>query len=128
MRAGVILPESTVVAGLPAFDGFGGGFVAGVGGELMFAGPAADAGAVGLEVEAAVEFAGRSTVGGGRLGGEQFGEQCGDIGGPVWLVIAAGQTGRPSVSATLSAGEQVVGAQLVVTADTDAQFERDGFE
>ena len=88
----------------------------------MFDRPAADAGAVGLEVEAAVEFAGRSTVGGGRLG-----EQCGDIGGPVWLVIAAGQTGRPSVSATLSAGEQVVGAQLVVTADTDAQFERDGF-
>ena len=56
VRGGVVLPEGAVVAGLPAFDGFGGGFVAGVGGELMCDGPAADAGAVGFEVEAAVEL------------------------------------------------------------------------
>jgi hypothetical protein len=61
---GVVLPEGTVVAGLPAFDGFGRGFVAGVGREVVFEGPAADAGAVGLEVQAAVEFAGDGAVGG----------------------------------------------------------------
>jgi hypothetical protein len=32
VRAGVVLPEGTVVAGLPALDGFGGGFIAGVSG------------------------------------------------------------------------------------------------
>ena len=65
--AGVVLPERAVVAGLPAFDGFGRGFVAGVGSELVFEGPAADAGAVGFEVQAAVEFAGDGAVGGGWL-------------------------------------------------------------
>jgi hypothetical protein len=67
VRGGVVLPERAVVAGLPAFDGFANGFVAGVGVELMSDGPTADTGAVGFEVEAAVEFAGDGTVGGGRF-------------------------------------------------------------
>ena len=124
---GVVLPERPVVAGLPAFDGFWGGFVAGVGRELMFDGPAADAGAVGFEVEPTVKFAGGGTVGGGWFGGEQFGDQGGDLGDPVGEVIATGQAGRPGVGAALSTGEQVVGAQLVVAAQTDAQFVGDGF-
>ena len=62
---GVVLPERAVVAGLPAFDGFANGFVAGVGVELMSDGPTADTGAVGFEAEAAVEFAGDGAVGGG---------------------------------------------------------------
>lgn len=41
-------------------------------------------------------------------------------------MIAAGETGRPSVRLTLGAGEQVVGAELVEAADADAQFEGDG--
>ena len=53
MRAGVVLPKRTVVASLPAFDGLARGFVAGIWGELIFDGPAADTGAVGFEVEAA---------------------------------------------------------------------------
>ena len=65
VRCGVVLPERAVVAGLPAFDGFGWGFVAGVGSELVFERPATDAGAVGFEVEAAVEFAGDRAIGGG---------------------------------------------------------------
>jgi hypothetical protein len=127
VRGGVVLPERAVVACLPAFDGFGSGFVAGVGGELMFDGPAPDAGSIGFEVEATVEFAGRGAVGGRGLGGEQFGDQGGDFSGPVRLVIAARETGRPGFGVTLSAGEQVVGAQLVVATPADAQFERDGF-
>ena len=55
VRGGVVLPEGTEVAGLPAFDGFGRGFVAGVGGQLVGDGPAADAGAVGGKLEAAVQ-------------------------------------------------------------------------
>jgi hypothetical protein len=63
VRGGIVLPEGTVIAGLPAFDGFGRGFVAGVGGELMGDGPAADAGAVGVEVETTMGFTGGGTVG-----------------------------------------------------------------
>jgi hypothetical protein len=61
---GVVLPEGAIIAGLPAFDGFGRGFVTGVGSEFVFERPAADAGAVGVAVEAAVEFAGDGAVGG----------------------------------------------------------------
>jgi len=75
MGAGVVLPERAQIAGLPAFDRFWRGFVAGVGGELVLDGPAADAGAVGFEAEAAVEFAGTCTVGRRRFGGEEFFEQ-----------------------------------------------------
>jgi hypothetical protein len=126
VRGGVVLPEGAVVASLPAFDGFWGGFGAGVGGEMMCDGPAADAGAVGFEVEPAVGFTGRGAVRGRRLGGKEFGEQGGDLGGPIRLVIPARETGRPGVGAALRAGEQVVGAQLVEAADADAQFACDG--
>lgn len=93
MGRGIILPEGAVIAGLPAFDGFGKGLGAGVGGQLMFDGPAADAGAVGFEVEAAMQFAGGGAVGGGRFGGEEFGDQVGDFGGPIRLMIPAGEAG-----------------------------------
>ena len=63
MGTGVILPEGTQVVGLPAFDGFGDGFVAGVLGEVVFEGPAADPGAVGLEVQPTMEFTSASAVG-----------------------------------------------------------------
>jgi len=127
VRGGIVLPEGTVIAGLPAFDGFGSGFVAGVGGELMGDGPAADAGAVGFEVETTMGFTGRGAGGGRWLGGEQFGDQGGDFSGPFRLVIAARQTGRPGFGVALSAGEQVVRAQLVEATEADPQFERDGF-
>ena len=67
MGAGVVLPEGAQIAGLPAFDGFGGGFVAGIGGKLVLDGPAADAGAVGFKIQTPLKFAGAGAVGGGRL-------------------------------------------------------------
>ncbi len=127
VRGGIVLPEGTVITGLPAFDGFGRGFGAGVGGELMGEGPAADAGAVGFEVEPTMGFTGGGAVAGRGLGGEQFGDQGGDFHGPVRWVIAARATGRPGFGAALSPGEQVVRAQLVVATDAHAQFQRDGF-
>ena len=125
VRSGIVLPEGSVVAGLPAFDGFGGGFVAGVGVELMCDGPAAEAGAVGFEVEPAMGFTGHGAVRGRWLGGKEFGDQGGDWGGPIRLMIPAGATGRPDVGTALRAGEQVVGAQWVAAADADAQCECD---
>ena len=52
---GVVLPEGALIAGLPALDRFGSLFGTGVGGQFVFEGPAADAGAVGFAVEAALE-------------------------------------------------------------------------
>ena len=64
MGAGIILPEGTQIAGLPAFDGLGCGFVAGVGRELVLDGPAAHAGAVGFKIQSPLKFAGASAVSG----------------------------------------------------------------
>ena len=119
---GVVLPERTVVAGLPAFDGFGRGFEAGVGGQLVGDGPAADAGPIRFEVAAAVQFAGDARVGTRRLGGEKFGDQGGDFGGPVALVIAAGATGRPGVGVAVGARLEVVAVEFVEAGAGQAQF------
>lgn len=124
---GVVLPECAVVAGLPAFDGFAAGFVTGVGVELMGDGPAADAGAVGLEVETAVEFAGDGAVRTRRFGGEEFGGQGSSFGGPVGMMTSAGKTRRPRVGLALSAGAEIIGAELVEAAQADAQFACGGF-
>lgn len=67
------MPQGAVIAGLPAFDGFGWGFVAGVRSQVIFDGPSANAGSVGFEVEAAEQFAGDGIVGARRFGGEEFG-------------------------------------------------------
>jgi len=95
MGTGVILPEGSQIAHLPAFDGFGRGFVTRVGSPVIFDGPAADTGAVGFETESAEEFAGTSAVGDRGLGGEQFFKQviCG--GWPDGLMISAGDAWRP---------------------------------
>jgi hypothetical protein len=122
VRGGVVLSAGPEVTGLPAFDGLGRGFVAGVGGQLVGDGPAADAGAVGLEVEAAAEFAGGGAVGGAGLGGEEFGEQGGGGGGPVGMVVAAGAAGDPSVGVALGAGAQIGCLQLVEAGTGEAQF------
>src|ERR1017187_8400856 len=87
MGTGIVLPERAPVANLPAFDGLRGLFIASVWGLVVLESPAAHAGAVGLEAQAAVEFAGGGAVGGGRLGGQELGEQGGDWGGPVRMVI-----------------------------------------
>ena len=69
MGADVVLPQSALLASLPAFDRLGSGFVTGVRGELVFNGPAANAGTIGFEVEPTEQFAGAGAVGARRLGG-----------------------------------------------------------
>lgn len=122
--AGVVLPERAGVAGLPAFYGFGRGFVAGVRGQLVCTGPAADAGAVGSEVEPAVEFAGGGTVRRGRLGGQEFGEQRHDFIRPNGVVITAGNPGRPNFGLPLGAGAEVLAVEFVEARSGQSQFPR----
>ena len=123
---GVVLPEGAVVAGLPAFDGFGRGFVAGVRGELVLDRPAADAGAVGLEVQPAMEFAGDGAVGARRFGGEEFGDQRGDFRRPFGMVIATGTTRRPGVGVAGGAGTQIIGVEFVEAGTLQPQFAGSG--
>jgi hypothetical protein len=122
MGRGVVLPEGAVVAGLPAADGLGRGLVAGVGGQFVFKSPAADAGAVGLEVQAAVQFAGGGAIRGGRFGRQELGEQCADRVGPGGMMVAAGAAGCPGLGVPLSAGTQIVGVEFVEAGAGQAQF------
>ncbi len=119
---GVVLPERAVIADLPAFDRFAGRFVAGVRGQVILDGPAPDAGAVGPELEATVQFAGDGTVGARRLGGEEFGDQGADICGPVWVVISAGDSRRPSVGLAVRTGLEVSGVKFVEAGVAETQF------
>ena len=107
------MPKGAPVANLPAFDGFRRGFVAGVWSELVFNGPAPDAGPVGFEIEAAEQFAGGGAVGGRRLGSEEFFQQGHDRSGPSWLMIAAGKTWRPDCGLALGAGTQILAVEFV---------------
>ena len=124
--AGIVLPQGAQITGLPAFDRFGGLLVAGVGGQLVLECPAADAGAVGQEVEAAVEFAGTGAVGGGRFGGKEGGEQDGHLGRPVRMVIAAGTARGPGVGLAVGTSMEVLGIELVEAAAREAQFRGGG--
>ena len=119
---GVVLPEGSLVAGLPAFDGLGWGFVAGIRGELVFDRPATDAGAVGWAAQPAMEFAGDGAVRARRFGGEEFGDQRGDFGGPIGMVIATGTPRSPGVGVAVGAGAQVVGVEFVEAGTRQSQF------
>jgi hypothetical protein len=119
---GVVLPERAGVAGLPAFDGLGRWFVAGVGSEFVFDGPTTDAGAVGFEVEPAEQFAGNGAVGAGRLGREEFGDQGGDLRGPVWVVISAGESGRPGLSVAVSVSLKVLAVEFIEAGTGQPEF------
>jgi hypothetical protein len=119
---GVVLPEGTVIAGLPAFDGFGRGLVAGVGSELVGDGPAPDAGAVGLAVQPAVEFAGHGAVGARRFGGEEFGGQRDGWGGPLGVMIAAGEAGPPGFALAVRAGAEIISVEFVEAGTGQTQF------
>lgn len=119
---GVVLPDGAFGAGLPAFDGLGDRFVTGVGCEVVCDGPAADGGAVGLEGEAAEQFAGASAVGGWRFGGEKFFEQGAGFVGPAGMVIAAGESGRPGAGLSSSAGAEVIRVEFVESGTRQPEF------
>jgi hypothetical protein len=122
MGAGVVLPEGTQIASLPAFDRFRRGFVAGVWGELVFDGPAANAGTVGFKIQTAVEFAGTSAVGRGWFGSEEFFKQGQDLRRSGGMMIATGNPGRPNRSLTFGAGAEVLAVKFVEARSGQAQF------
>ena len=113
MGTGVILPEGSQIAHLPAFDGFGRGFVAGVGCQVVLDGPTADTGAVGFKIESAEEFAGTSAVGDRGFDGEQFFKQVTCGGRPGGLMISAGDAWRPGLGLTLGTGPKVLAVEFV---------------
>ena len=125
VRRGVVLPERAEVAGLPAADGPGGLFIAGVRGKVAGDGPAADTGAVGLEIEPAQQLTGDGAVGGARRGGQQAGGESDGLRRPVWMMIATRSAGLPGVRLPASAGPQIPGAKLVNPRASEAEFERE---
>jgi hypothetical protein len=126
VRGGVVLPEGAQVTGLPAFDGLGRLFVAGVWGQVVFEGPAADAGAIGWEVEAAEQFAGASAVGGGGLGRQEGGELGRDFERPAGAVIPAGGAGSPELGTALGASAQILGVEFVEAGFGQVEFGLNG--
>ena len=125
VRRGVVLPKRAEIAGLPAADGPGGLFIAGVRGKVVGDGPAADTGAVGLESEPAQQLAGGGAVGGARRGGQQAGGESDGLRRPVWMMIATRSAGQPGIRLPASAGAQIPGAQLVNPSAPEAEFERE---
>jgi hypothetical protein len=89
---------------------------------LVFDGPAADAGAVGFEVEAAEQFAGDGAVGARRFGREEFGDQGGDFSGPFRMMIAARESGRPDLRVAGSAGAEILGVEFIEAGTSQPQF------
>jgi len=113
MGRGIELPEFADLGALPAADG-GRGFGVGFGmGELVFAGPATNLGAVEFVVTEPQDFTGREAVVGGRGGAEAFVQEREDIGGPDGGVIATGAAGHPEVLLVVGAGGQVSGVEFV---------------
>jgi hypothetical protein len=113
MGCRIVLPQGAVVTGLPASDGLGRGFARGVGSQAFLDRPATDAGAVGLEVEPTVQFAGGGAVGGRWFGGEKLGQQSCDFLGPNRMMITPGRSGRPGLGQALGTGAQVLAVKFV---------------
>jgi len=122
VRRGIVLPEGAQVARLPTLHRFGLGFKACIRGQLVLDSPAADAGPVGFEVEAAKQFAACGTVGAGRFRGEKLLEQLDDLGWPVGTMIPAGGARRPVLRMTVSTSQKVLAEELVEAAAGQTQF------
>ena len=88
----------------------------------MFDGPAADTGAVGFEIEAAVEFAGGGTVGGRRFGGQELGQEGGHWVSPSGVMVAAGKAWGPRSGLALGTGFKVIGVEFVEARASQPQF------
>ena len=116
------MPEGTIIAGLPALNGFGREFEPRVWSQVIFDGPSANAGAVSFEMEAAQQFAGDGVVGARRFGREKFGDQGGDFGGPLGMMVAARESGRPGLSMAGRASPKIFGVEFVEAGTSQTQF------
>jgi hypothetical protein len=122
MWGGIVLPERTPVPHLPAFDGFGSRFIAGIWSQMVGFGPTADTGPVGLKLEAPQQFAGGSVVGGGWLGTEQAVEQVSHLRRPIGGMIAAGKSGSPALRLPLSTGTQILTVEVMKATPRKLEF------
>lgn len=69
-----------------------------------------------------MEFAGGGAVGGRGLGGEEFGEQGGDVVRPGGVVVAARASGCPDLGLALGTGAEIVAVEFVEAGAGEAQF------
>ena len=122
VRRGVVLPERAEVTDLPAANRLGGLLGAGIRGELAGDGPAADAGAVGFEIQAAEQFAGDGAGGRARRGTQQTGGQRDRIRRPGRMMIAAREPRLPGVGPARRTGPEIIGAKLVNAGQPQAQL------
>jgi hypothetical protein len=81
-----------------------------------------DAGAVGLEVEAAVKFAGTGPVRRWGLGEKEFFEQASDLRRPSRLMIAARKPWRPGFVTALGTRPKMFGVEFVKSCVRQAEF------
>ena len=119
---GIVLPERAEVAGLPAADGLPGLLVTGVRGVVVSESPTADAGTVGLEGEAAQEFAGDGAVGGTGRAREQARGEGNGFCRPVRMMIAPRSARFPLLRPDGRARPEVIGAELVEATEAYAQL------
>ena len=119
---GIVLPEGTPVLGLPALDGFGRGFVAGIGSQVVCDRPATHTGTVRFKAVTAQQFAGREAIGARGFGREQFWEQLGDFRRPRPVMSSARGAGGPGVGSALRTGPQIIAVKFVKAGTGHVQF------
>jgi hypothetical protein len=90
-------------------------------GEVVFGGPATDLSPIDLEVTFAEHFAGRDTVGSGRLAVEPLVQKRLHFGRPCRRVITARNAGSPSGLLMVSARAQIVSVKPVETRSRKAK-------
>lgn len=122
MGRSVILPQGAKISSLPAFDRLGCFFITSIRSQMVFDGPAANAGAVGFELAAPQQFAGDGVVRNRWFGGKEFTCQSSDFCWPSRLMIATGGTRNPSVCAALSTSFEILVEELVKASPADLEF------
>ena len=119
---GIQLPEFADALALPAAHRGPNFFGRDGVGQMVLEGPAADLGAVELEVVEAEGFGGDKAVGAGRRAVQAFVEEVQNGLGPGRGVVAAGAAGEPERPLFFGAGAEVSGGERVEAAGRDAEL------
>ena len=110
---GIELPEGAQLEALPSA---GGGRRPGRDGrvrQVVCEGPAANRGRIEIKAQAALEFGGDETIGGGWTDAQQLTHERFDIRRPIRGVVTPRGAGDPVGFATFGAGAKVIGVKLV---------------
>ena len=122
VRRSIVLPQLADLLDLPAPHRFAWLLVFSVRGEPLPQSPAADAGAINLEVMATMRLRGREAVGGRRARLQQLAQEIADFLRPAWMVIATRAAWLPGSVAALNAGAEVIGVENIKAAAAQIEF------